>query len=162
MKHREFSVKGIGRVAADEQGFRIEIDASFREGLQGLDGFSHALILWWCDGTDGKGHRETVTLERPYTRGPESIGVFATRSPARPNPIGLSAVNLLSVDAASGVIRVPWIDAETGTPVIDVKPYHPSSDRVRSASVAAWCAHWPKCYEDSARFNWDAEFEEDV
>lgn len=162
MKHREFSVKGIGRVAADERGFRIEIDAPFREGLQGLDGFSHALILWWCDGADGKSHRETVKLDRPYTKGPESMGVFATRSPARPNPVGLSAVGLLSVDAASGVIRIPWIDADDGSPVIDVKPYHPSSDLVRSASTPAWCAHWPKCYEDSSRFNWGAEFEGDA
>jgi tRNA (Thr-GGU) A37 N-methylase len=48
--------------------------------------------------------------------------------------------------------------AEDGTPVIDLKPYHPSSDTVRLAKRPPWCAAWPSCYEDSADFAWDKEF----
>jgi hypothetical protein len=66
---------------------------------------------------------------------------------------------ILEIDHDSGAIVVPYIDAEDGTPVIDIKPYHPATDRVRDVSVPDWCSHWPKWHEDSAGFNWAAEFE---
>jgi tRNA (Thr-GGU) A37 N-methylase len=58
----------------------------------------------------------------------------------------------------AGEIAVPYIDTENGTPVVDIKPYHPSEDRIREAQVPAWCDHWPKWYEDSGSFDWEAEF----
>jgi tRNA (Thr-GGU) A37 N-methylase len=62
------------------------------------------------------------------------------------------------MDHEKGIIYIPYIDAVDGTPIIDLKPYHPSIDRVRDVSVAKWCDHWPKWYEDSADFDWESEF----
>jgi tRNA (Thr-GGU) A37 N-methylase len=62
------------------------------------------------------------------------------------------------VDVEKGLIVVPWIDAEDGTPILDIKPYHPSTDRIREVKMPRWCQHWPQWYEDSGEFDWSAEF----
>ena len=97
-------------------------------------------------------------LDKPYKKGPEKIGVLATRSPVRPNPIASSSCALIGVDAARYRLELGYIDAEDGTPVLDIKPYEPSDDMVRDVVMPAWCTHWPKCLEESADFDWGAEF----
>lgn len=92
------------------------------------------LVLWWCDRVDTKECRNETVCKKPYTKGPEMIGIFATRSPVRPNPIALSAVPVLGIDAAAGVIRVAYIDADDCTPVLDIKPYLPCTERIRDAA----------------------------
>jgi len=158
MEKQVYTVKPVGQVRTGSEGFMIEIDEVFRPGLSGLRGFSHLVAVWWATLTDTKECRSLTTFDKPYTKGPEKIGVFATRSPARPNPIGISTVALIDVDMHSGIIRIPWIDAEDGTPVLDLKPYHPSEDRVRDVSVPGWCSHWPLWLEKSGDFKWDEEF----
>lgn len=152
------TVQTIGAINPTDNGFAIQLDATYREALIGLSDFSHAIILWWAHRADDSDHRERLTYEKPYQKSADDWGVFATRSPSRPNPIGLSLVALQDVDIPQGVISVPFIDAEPGTPIIDVKPYFPSSDRVRDVTTPAWCQHWPQYYEDSATFNWMEEF----
>lgn len=158
MDTRTFSVRPIGTVHADEGSFLIEIDEPFRPALQGLSGFSYIQVLWWGDRADTAERRSETTCRKPYTRGPETIGIFATRSPVRPNPIALSAAPVIDVDAAAGVIRVAYIDADDGTPVLDIKPYLPCTERVRDVRVPAWSSHWPQWYEENAGFDWAAEF----
>ena len=116
-------------------------------------------MLWWCHLLDEAEYRAITVSERPYRDAPDQLGIFATRSPVRPNPIALTAVPVLSIDVERGVVRIPYIDAEVGTPVLDIKPYHPAVDRIREVSVPEWCAGWPKWYEDSATFDWGAVFE---
>lgn len=55
-------------------------------------------------------------------------------------------------------IHIAFIDAEAGTPILDIKPYHPSVDRIRDVAVPAWCAYWPHWCGESATFDWEAEF----
>ena len=81
------------------------------------------------------------SAKKPYTKGPETIGIFATRSPARPNPIALSVAPVIDIDIAPGIIRVAYIDADDATPVLDIKPYFPATERVRDVSVPAWSSH---------------------
>ncbi len=81
------------------------------------------------------------------------------RSPSRPNPIGLSIIDLAEVDASSATIYTYFIDTEPGTPIVDIKPYFPASDRVTTAATPSWCQHWLQSVEDSATFAWDNEFE---
>ena len=76
----------------------------------------------------------------------------------RPNPICISTVSVLGVDIDKGLIVIPWMDAEDDTPILDIKPYHPSMDRIRDVLMPGWCSHWPQWYEDSAEFDWSAEF----
>jgi len=158
MKPRAFAVSPAGYVRTGEGGFRLEILEDYRPALRGLEGFSHVNVLWWCHLADDEELRKVVECEQPYKTSPAVMGIFATRSPLRPNPIALTAVAVLGIDYDRGVIHIPYIDAEDGTPVLDSKPYHPSVDRIREVSVPEWCSHWPKWYEDSATFDWAAEF----
>ncbi|MNE61354.1 putative tRNA (adenine(37)-N6)-methyltransferase [compost metagenome] len=99
-----------------------------------------------------------MEVSAPYKSSPPKMGIFATRSPIRPNPVAMSVVQIIDIDAEQGIIQIPYIDANNGTPVIDLKPYTPSLDRVESPSVPNWCKHWPKSIEESGRFNWESEF----
>jgi tRNA (adenine37-N6)-methyltransferase len=153
-----FTLQPIGTVGTDQEGFIVRIDEPFRDALTGLDGFSHISVLWWFHLLDAPEYRQVVLVEQPYRDAPDQIGVFATRSPVRPNPLALTPVPLLSVDVDAGIVRIGFIDAEVGSPVLDIKPYHPSVDRVRDCAVPDWCAGWPSWYEDSMTFDWSAVF----
>ena len=154
----EMILSPIGHVSVDKEGFALRINAPYRPALRGLEGFSHIDVLWWCNQLDGPEYRHQLECNKPYKKGPAKLGVFATRSPVRPNPVALTMVQVLVLDANAGIITVPFIDAVDGTPIIDLKPYHPCADRIRSVSVPEWCSHWPQWYEDSAHFDWQAEF----
>jgi tRNA-Thr(GGU) m(6)t(6)A37 methyltransferase TsaA len=158
MSEKEYQLTPIGQVQAGPDGFTLEIAPEYRAALKGLDGFSHAHVLWWSHYLDAPEHRSVLEAEQPYKNAPARLGIFATRSPLRPNPICLSVVPVLSVDIAHGLVIVPWIDAEHDTPILDIKPYHPSSDRVRELQLPDWCRRWPQWYEESAEFDWEAEF----
>ena len=153
-----YELRPIGRVDHSGDGPVLRIDAPYRPALEGLAGFGHAVVLFWCHLVDSDEARSLTTCDRPYTKGPERLGIFATRSPARPNPIAITPVSVLRVDLNEGTIDVPFIDAEDGTPILDLKPYTPSIDRIRDVRTPDWCAHWPAWQEDSASFDWASEF----
>lgn len=152
------TLSAIGTVQVRDDRFVIEIDPVYRPALSGLEGFGHVNVLTWLHQFDEPMYREVVTCPRPYRRAPETVGIFATRSPLRPNPVGLTVCPVVSIDESAGLVTVGWIDAEDGTPVLDIKPYHPAVDRVRDAAVPEWCSHWPQWLEDVAAFDWEAEF----
>ncbi len=154
----EMKLESIGVIRATAGGFTAELKEPFRAGLDGLDGFSYINVLFWCDRLDAPQPRSMVTFPQPYQGAPETLGVFATRSPARPNPLALTVCGVIGIDRENGRINLAYIDADDGSPIVDVKPYHPATDRVRDVTVPAWCDHWPKWYEDSATFDWAAEF----
>ena len=158
MKAETFSVSAIGYIRSGKDGFYLEILKDYRSALTGLEGFSHVNVLWWSHLSESIEYRSILECEQPYKHSPATLGIFATRSPIRPNPIALTAAAILKIDCECGRIYIPYIDAEDGTPIIDLKPYHPSVDRIREVSVPEWCSHWPKWYEDSANFDWASEF----
>lgn len=152
------SVKQIGAVHCGENGYSIVLKPEYAAGLSGLEGYGHIQVVWWCDGCDDERSRAKLTISKPYTNGPETLGVFATRSPERPNPIAISAAQVTYIDAPRGVVGLAWTDANDGTPVLDIKPYVPSVDRVGNPTVPGWCSHWPKSAEESGDFDWASEF----
>lgn len=154
----KFTLKSIGMVKQEKGLYQIILDKEYREGLTALEGFGFLQIVWWADKVDREDLRNQVLLEKPYVRGPEKIGVFGTRSPRRPNPLAITIVSVMDLREKDGIIVVPYIDADSGTPIIDIKPYHPATDRVKDGKVPDWCESWPKWYEDSAFFDWEAEF----
>ncbi len=154
----QFTLNQIGAVHCGTDGFSVVIAPEYRKALTGLEGFSHVQVLWWFDKCDDGAQRSVLTLDKPYINGPDVMGVFATRSPQRPNPIAVSPSYVTCLDIENGVIGLAWIDAMDGTPVLDIKPYTPSADRVKSPEVPGWCAHWPKCIEESGDFDWESEF----
>lgn len=76
----------------------------------------------------------------------------------RPNGIALTSVYVTYIDHENGIIGLGYIDANDGSPVIDIKPYIPSIDRVENPKMPDWCKHWPKCVEESGDFDWESEF----
>ena len=159
MNDAGYRLAPVGWVRAQHGEFTIEVAEAYRPALRELDGFSHINVLWWCHLLDDELYREMVIAEKPYKHGPDAVGIFATRSPARPNPIALTAAPVISINEEIGEIRVAYIDAEDGSPVLDLKPYLPSVDRIRETRSPEWCADWPDWYEDSATFDWEAVFE---
>lgn len=154
----QVQLNSIGTVAYRNGVPVIVLDGKVRDGLNGLNGFSHIVVIWWAHNFADDMFREITVMDAPYTEGPEKIGVFATRSPVRPNPVAVSMVQIASIDFDQGEIHVPYIDAEEGTPVMDIKPYHPAEDRVRDVQVPGWCDSWPKWLEESADFDWEKVF----
>ena len=149
-------LKPIGFIQNNETESFIQLDKNYAAGLTHLDGFSHIFILWHFDQSDSA--QKNLIEKSPYKNAPEIIGTFATRSPNRPNPIALSCVRVCHIDRQEGIIMIDYIDAEHGSPVIDIKPYIPSLDRVNHPQVPEWCQNWPMSLEDSANFNWESVF----
>lgn len=106
----------------------IELDEPYRAGIDGLERFSHAIVLYWMH----QARRDLIVQSPKHS--PVPRGVFGLRSPLRPNPIALAVVRLLAIDATSGRIEIDAIDCLDGTPLLDVKPYLPSVDSVPDAT----------------------------
>lgn len=151
-------LREIGRVVAQEEGCYIQVDKKYLKAIEGLDGFSHINVIYWFDRCDNNECREALQVKKPYKKAPDTLGVFATRSPERPNPIALSITEIIHIDHEEGRIYVTYIDAMDNTPVLDIKPYTPSIDRVKEIRVPDWCSHWPDSYEESSEFDWESEF----
>jgi tRNA-Thr(GGU) m(6)t(6)A37 methyltransferase TsaA len=110
---------------------RIEVFPEFADGLRDLDGFSHVLLLYHF-------HRSRAfsPLVVPFLD-TQPRGLFATRAPNRPNPIGISLVRLLRVEGS--LLHVGNIDVLDGTPLLDIKPHVPDFDCVPEARIG-WMA----------------------
>jgi tRNA (adenine37-N6)-methyltransferase len=154
----EICIKPIGYIRKKGDIYAIELEKKFIPALSGLNGFNYLNIIWWGSLVDEEKFRNTLTVDKPYQKAPDKLGIFATRSPIRPNPVLISPVYVLNINFETGIIQTPYIDAEDGTPVIDIKPYLPCADKIKNVEAPDWCMHWPKWYEDSASFNWEAEF----
>lgn len=114
--------------------------------------------MWWADKHDNETDRSNLTENSPYKGSPDILGTFATRSPKRPNPIGITTCYITHIDKESGIIYLAFIDADDLTPVLDIKPYHPSSDTVMNPNMPVWTKTFPKSLEESADFDWSKVF----
>ena len=143
----------IGEIVTDEGAglFQVQLYPFYRDGLKMLVSFSHVIVLWWADGHDNPNDRAIRTTELPYAPGIET-GVFACRSEYRPNPICITTMPIIDLDLPNGVITLPWIDARDGSPVLDLKPYTPVSDRIRDFRVAPWMQEWPQWMEEAGTY----------
>lgn len=143
---QEFSMKVIGRIHSDfatkfgvprqsglvdalESTVIFEPEYRNADALRGLEGFSHVWLVWVFD----QAIRETwsPTVRPPRLGGNTRLGVFATRSPFRPNPIALSCVKLAGIEQTAEygtVLRLRGADLMDGTPILDIKPYIPYAD----------------------------------
>ena len=114
---------------------RINIDPKLKNGLRGLDTFSHAIIITHLHEAAFDARRDLVRRPRGLATMPE-VGIFAQRAKDRPNPIGITAVRIVNV--GEDFVEVEGLDAVDGTPVIDIKPYYPQYDLVTNARVPEW------------------------
>ena len=113
----------------------IVINSDLTEALDGLDEFSHIIVLYWL-------HQLPARRQLPLKVHPMGkpqlplVGRFATRSPSRPNPVGQATVKLL--ERRGNILKVKGLDAIDGTPVIDIKPYIPGYDSADDAKAPPW------------------------
>lgn len=154
----QFIVKSIGKIHVDDKGTRLVLDKEYTPALTNLEDFSYINVLWWFDQCDNAESRSKLIEKSPYKNSPEILGTFATRSPERPNPIALTCSYVTYIDTQNGIIGLAYIDAKDGTPILDIKPYTPSLDRVEAPSVPKWCSDWPKNIEESGDFDWSSVF----
>ena len=135
-EEKSFFVQPIGQVRKSEDRAQIVVDEEFQSALLGLEGFSHIHVFWWFDRNDTPEKRRVLQVhpmgdvENPLT------GVFATRSPLRPNLIALTLCRVTSVKG--NVVEVEAIDAFDGTPVLDIKPFIPGHDSASDATIPDW------------------------
>jgi tRNA-Thr(GGU) m(6)t(6)A37 methyltransferase TsaA len=147
---RDLLVRPIGRVVCgrtwsaveqpwEQQVTEIELDQTWAEALDGLDSFSHVWVIWWPDRAPAG---DTPGVLRVHPEGREEIpevGLFATRSPRRPNPIAITAVRLLERQGSRLCVR--GLDACVGSPILDLKPYLRRGDLIPEATSPPWLDH---------------------
>jgi tRNA-Thr(GGU) m(6)t(6)A37 methyltransferase TsaA len=132
----DIRIRPVGIVRALEGGLsRIEIFEEYEPALLGVEGFSHLIILYWMHKLQ-EGERALLKVRPKGRQDLPLVGVFASRSRARPNPIGLTVVELVGRSGRELIVR--GLDALDGSPVIDIKPYIPRSDRPSHARVPDW------------------------
>jgi len=122
---------------------RIMIEPEFSGGLAGLEDFSHVWIVTYLH--QAKYEREKHLIRRP--RGLEDmpeVGIFSQRAKDRPNPIGISAVEIL--DVGNNFLDVRGLDAVNETPVLDIKPYFPYFDGIKNCKIPEWVNRLMKNY----------------
>ncbi len=146
-----YTLRPVGYVREADGMYTLQILEPFRPAMQELKQFSHVYVFWWFDQNDNEEARANLQDDLPYAPGTVA-GVFASRSERRPNLLAMTICMILDVDEAAGTVVVPWIDAFDGTPILDMKPYIPVSDRIRDVSVAEWFKGWPEWMEDGAAF----------
>ncbi len=113
----------------------IVVDSELSEALDNLEEFSHIIVLYWM-------HQAAAAGQIPMKVHPKGkkelplVGLFVSRSPHRPNPVGKATVGLLQ--RRGNILKVQGLDAIDGTPIIDIKPYIPGYDSVTDAKVPSW------------------------
>ena len=115
---------------------RIEIDPLYVKGLAGLSEFSHVVVIFHLHKIPPFDPAKQIARNPRGMENLDPVGVFAQRTKFRPNPIGVTAVELLAVDDTG--ITVRGLDALDGTPVLDIKPYIPAFERKDDVRLPAW------------------------
>ncbi len=126
----------IGRVRKAADRINIDIDPEFRDGLLGLDGFSHIIVCYWFHENDNPENRRILQVHPRKKASNPLTGVFATHAPVRPNLIGITTCRVVSVTGTT--IQIDQIDARDGSPVIDIKCYIPDPLKPSAVTVPDW------------------------
>jgi tRNA-Thr(GGU) m(6)t(6)A37 methyltransferase TsaA len=138
-----FEVFPVGYVRRENERTYLEILPAYIPALKELEHFSHVQVFWWFNEFQDDMYRQTTQSERAPYEAPV-LGVFACRSPVRPNPIGLTTAEILSIDHDQGKVEIVNIDAFDDTPILDLKAYFPVCDRVENVRVPEWASDWPE------------------
>jgi tRNA-Thr(GGU) m(6)t(6)A37 methyltransferase TsaA len=125
----------LGVVRREGQRTFLVLDQKYAPGLVSLDDFSHVMVFYWCDRNDTPEKRAFLQGYRRNKANPLT-GVFATRSPVRPNPIAITTCKIIQIQG--NIVEIERIDAFDDSPVIDLKPYIPRNDSFPGAKIPVW------------------------
>jgi tRNA (adenine37-N6)-methyltransferase len=132
----EYVIHPVGKVVKKSGTALVEIFPQFQDALLGLDGYSHVIVLYWFDRNDTPEKRAILRVHPRRNKANPLRGVFAARSPVRPNLIGFSVCKIEKIQGAKIVLEE--IDAFDQTPVIDLKPYRPQKDCIPDSRAPKW------------------------
>ncbi|MFX0096275.1 MAG: tRNA (N6-threonylcarbamoyladenosine(37)-N6)-methyltransferase TrmO [Candidatus Hodarchaeota archaeon] len=138
-KSSAFELKAIGIVESSGPTSEISVFPEYCSGLQSLVEFSHAIILYWFHLRDSREERSVLSVIPKKHPGAPPVGVFASRSPSRPNPIGLCVAKIIGV--VNCTLTVKGLDAFEGSPIVDIKPYLSGNDAVLGTRAPEWALH---------------------
>lgn len=153
MSEKRIILKPIGFVRTEAVGDEVKdktrisqivLHSELAETLDDIDGFSHLFVLFWLHKISDE-QRKTLKVHPRGRRDLPLLGIFATRTMLRPNPVGLTLVELVKVEG--NVLTVRGLDAFDGTPILDIKPFD-SWDNAETAKVPAW---WTKLQAEKAQ-----------
>lgn len=113
----------------------IIINEALEEALSRIEEFSHLIVIYWMHKL-APSQRSVIKVHPKGNQNLPLVGVFASRSPARPNPVGITTVKLL--ERRKNVLKVIGLDAIDGTPVLDIKPFIPGPDSSNEFKTASW------------------------
>jgi tRNA (adenine37-N6)-methyltransferase len=126
----------VGAVKKQGERAYVEIYPEYAPALEGLQGFSHIWVFYWFHENDTPEGRQTLRVHPRRDPANPLTGVFACRSPERPNLIGFTACRIISVNG--NVVEVAELDARDGSPILDLKPYIPEGDAIPEAHTPEW------------------------
>jgi tRNA-Thr(GGU) m(6)t(6)A37 methyltransferase TsaA len=135
--HR-FQLEAIGKIEKSSREAVLCLLPAYRAGLKGVREFSHVWVLYWFHENDDPAGRSFLCVHPRKDPKNPLTGVFGTRSPLRPNLVALCLCEIQEVREEAGEIVVHSIDAKDGSPLIDVKPYLPYSDRADELRLPEW------------------------
>jgi tRNA-Thr(GGU) m(6)t(6)A37 methyltransferase TsaA len=124
----------IGVVETAGEFSKIRAFPKFCEGLRGINEFSHVIILYWFHLRDSEKERHILQVIPKRHPGAPQVGVLASRSPSRPNPIGFCVAELVKIGNCTLIVR--GLDEFEGSSILDIKPYFPRADSVPNARVS--------------------------
>lgn len=132
----EFKVVKIGTIVNRENECRLEVDPRYQDAFLGLEQFSHIDVFYWLDSNDNDAGRAVLRVHPRGDRANPLTGVFATRSPLRPNLLAVTRCRILAIEGCD--ITIDAIDARDGSPLIDIKAYIPHSDDDEDIRIPDW------------------------
>lgn len=135
-KKDNFVIFSVGVIHKGDGKSSIEIFEEYKDALLGLEEFSHIIIISWFHKNDRKDERKKLRVHPRRDKRNPLTGVFATRSPVRPNLVAHFTTRILEI--RDNIIEIEKINAFEGTPVIDIKPYIPKEDAIHDVKTPTW------------------------
>ncbi len=141
---RRYELRPIGVIEDSDRGRVLRLFPAYLGGLRGIEDFSHLWVFYWFHENDNPEGRSVLEVHPRKDPANPLTGVFGTRSPLRPNLVGLSLCAIREIRRKEGRILVEPFDARPGSPLIDIKPYLPYSDRPEELRLPEWARVPPK------------------
>lgn len=131
----------VGRVERRDKQVFVEVEPEYAQALDGIEDFSRIWVIYWFHGNDTPEQRRTLKVHPRGNAANPLTGVFATRSPRRPNLLALQSCRLIRREGNR--LEVQGLDAWDGSPVVDIKPYLPQLDAHPEAKIPSWAKGKP-------------------
>lgn len=141
-------ISKMGIIHKIKGSYYLEIFEKFNEYVKELKGYSHIKIIWWFHKFEKDIYKRTLECNPPYENAPKT-GIFASRSPVRPNPFAMTTAKILAFDTDNKMIKVSLLDCFDETPLLGISPYIPIKDTVSEYRLPTWVEHWSKFVDDS-------------